>query len=325
MNETKCKTRRLAVFIRKLFVSFLFLLFFNVLLGFRVNNQMPFFQIFGVPSPESPEIVSNKVQFLFDVAHHCSYYNQGSSILYIRGETYTFNFAYDRKLGENWQVGIELPYVLQRSTNLQDVIDEYHYLLGLGRVGAKKGDNPGFYLYVPGVYSSLNYKTEAFGDLLLKLKRSVYSSKRLSGSVFAYWKLPTGKRSAFTGSGNHDYSLAFSLAHLGDKFGFDTFWSYSYLGECAPFSQYQKTNLYTANWGLDYFFSPRWTLRAQLNGSSSYYKNTKFSVLDDGSFQLFTGVIYKKNSWEWQFFLGEDVWVSHSPDVSFSFVGAYAF
>ncbi len=312
-------------FTRKLFISFFFIFAFSGLLGFRVNNQMPFFQIFGVPSPEPPQIVAGKVQFVSDVAHHCSYYNEGSNVLYIRGETYTFNFIYDYGLGEDWQFGFGLPFVLQRSANLQGIIDEYHNLLGLNRIGTNKGENPGFYLWLPDGYCFFNEEDEAFGDLLLKLKRNIYRSKTFLASALVYWKLPTGKKDVFTGSGSQDYSVAFSFAHLGKRFGFDHFWSYSYLGDFSTFSAYQRKNLYTANCGLDYYCTPRLSLRAQLNGSSAYYKNTGFSVLDAGSLQLFTGIVYKKNRWEWQFFLGEDIWVNHSPDVSLSMLMGYSF
>jgi len=215
--------------------------------------------------------------------------------------------------------------VADRGSYLQGPIDEYHHLLGLGRVGTKKGEDPGFYLRVGDESFYMIKGDEALGDLMFKLKRNIYYSRDFLASGLVYCKLPTGKKDAFTGSGSEDYSLAFSFAHLRDKFVFDHFWSYSYLGEFKPLRSFQRSNFFTLNCGVDYFYSQNLTLRTQLNGNSSYYKNTGFSELDDGSVQLFFGVKYRKENWEWQFFMGEDVWVMHSPDVSLSVVSAYHF
>ena len=259
------------------------------------------------------------------MAHTSFYKTNGSSVFYVRGESFTFNLVGDYGLGDNWQIGFELPYIFQRGSYLQEPIDEYHHLLGLGRVGTKEGEDPGFYLNIPGGLCYLFEGKEDFGDLILKLKRNIYRCDKFLASGLLYWKLPTGDKEAFTGSGSHDYSVALSFAHPGEKFGFDHFWSYSYLGEFEPLQDFQRSNFFTLDCGVDYYRSKSLTWRAQLNGSSAYYKNTGFSILDQGSLQLIFGAKYRKQNWEWQFFMGEDLFVLHSPDVSLTIVTAYHF
>ncbi len=260
-----------------------------------------------------------------DLAHTRILKTSGARILYMEGDSYTFNFVYDYGFGQNWQVGFALPYVLQKSSNFGEFVDEYHKFLGLGKADIRGLEDPSFYLDLPGAYYRESGQRQAFGDLLLKGKYNFYSSGSTWASVLGYWKLPTGDKKALSGSGSQDFSLAVSASRAWQRWIYDAFASCSYLGDFASLEDYQKRFVYTLNGGAEYFFTQNFSFQAQLNGSSAYYQNTDFAILDSGSLLLFLGVKYRKKKWEWRFFLGEDIWVSHSPDVSLSIVTAYLF
>ena len=89
--------------------------------------------------------------------------------------------------------------------------------------------------------------------------------------------------------------------------------------------EYQRKFVYTADLGVDYLVTEKISARVQFNGSTAYYKNTGFDSFDKGSLQILAGVKYLMERWEFRFFVGEDLIVSHSPDVSFSFSTIYRF
>ncbi len=305
---------------------FLLMLSFSGLHGFYVKNQTPFFKIFGVPKAESAQIFDGQeFSVVSDVTYNRVLRTTEKNVLFLKGETFTFNFVYSRKFRDNWSFGVEIPYVLVRATNMGNFINNYHSLLGLTDKDISGMDAPSYYIFLPDGEFLCSGEDEAFGDMLLRVKNNFYQSDNFFASWLAYIKLPTGKKDVLTGSGNGDFSVALSCSHLLGKFVFDYFCSGSYLGEFCPLKEYQRKFVYTADLGVDYLVTEKISARVQFNGSTAYYKNTGFDSFDEGSLQILAGAKYLMERWEFRFFVGEDLIVSHSPDVSFSFSTIYRF
>ncbi len=305
---------------------FLIMFSFSGLHGFYVGNQTPFFKIFGVPKAESAKIFAGQeLSVISDVSYNSVSRTAEDRFLYLKGECYTFNFVYSCSVGGNWSVGVEVPYVLVRSTNLVKFVDKYHSLLGIKSRSISWLDAPSYYLNLPDAKVLCNGNDEAFGDMLFKVKNNFYKSDNFFASWLVYYKLPTGKKDVLTGSGKSDFSVALSCSHYMKKFVFDCFCSGSYLGDFAPLSKYQRNFVYTGDVGMDYLFTKKFSARTQINGSTAYYKNTGLGSFDTGSLQLLIGVKYLMERWEFKFFVGEDLIVTHSPDVSISFSTIYRF
>ena len=191
---------------------FLLMLSFNGLHGFYVKNQTPFFKIFGVPKAESAQIFDGQeFSVVSDVTYNRVLRTTERNVLFLKGETFTFNFVYSRKFRDNWSFGVEIPYVLVRATNMVNFINDYYSLLGLTDKDISGMDAPSYYIFLPDGEFLCSGEDEAFGDMLLRVKNNFYQSDNFFASWLAYVKLPTGKKDVLTGSGNGDFFCGVEL------------------------------------------------------------------------------------------------------------------
>ncbi len=181
-------------------------------LGFR--NHHPFLQIFGVPTFQSAELAS-KGRLKFDInaelTNHADSGGDTNELFVIDGETYAFNASLRHRLWQRLEVGIDLPVVAHQEGFLDNVIKEWHDVLGVSnsnRAGPK--DQLQFLYEVGGVTQyEITSSTSGLGDIQLTAAMPLKEATAGDGSALTIrtsLKLPTGDEEKLHGSGATDFS-----------------------------------------------------------------------------------------------------------------------
>ncbi|MEI8342700.1 MAG: DUF3187 family protein, partial [Verrucomicrobiota bacterium] len=185
---------------------------------FRAVNQGPLVQIYGFPRDTGADIVASgktTVSLFEDITSNYTAHDNGNEQILLDGEAYRTVFAVRRGLGRGWEVGLELPLIVQGGGFLDSLIIDWHKTFGLpqgGRDDAPK--NRVSYRYTKDGVEKLRMENSGsgIGDLSLNVGFSLYerdgSESRDRVALKAALKLPTGDASTLRGSGSTDLSLA---------------------------------------------------------------------------------------------------------------------
>lgn len=205
-----------------------FVLFFSVLVARPVpvvaaddvldvlafRNHHPFLQIFGVPTFQSAE-VATKGRLKFDInaelTNHADDGDDANELFMIDGETYALNVSLRHRFLERLEVGIDLPVVAHQKGFLDNIIKEWHDVLGVSnsnRAGPK--DQLHFLYEVDGVTQyEITSSTFGIGDVQLTAAVPLKEATAENGSALAIRtsvKLPTGDEDKLHGSGATDFA-----------------------------------------------------------------------------------------------------------------------
>jgi len=178
---------------------------------FHTQNLSPFSALLGVPRWESIAAHGEawRLRVDMDVANHLAASSAGSETVILDGETVRTTLAVRRRVGANWVVGLNLPYVRHSGGFLDNAIESWHDTFGLPNGGRelRPQDLLQFDYSSSGVLlQGLTQDQTGLGDVSLTAAR-VLGEGGLE--LHARVKLPTGDVERFTGSGGTD--IGFSL------------------------------------------------------------------------------------------------------------------
>jgi len=111
---------------------------------FRTVNNNPLSQIYGLPAETSAVLAgSGRWQFNLtqDIASIYSTSDSSSEQILLDGELYRWNLSARYGLGDDFEVGLEIPFILQDGGFLDGFINDWHDTFGLspgGRDSAPK-------------------------------------------------------------------------------------------------------------------------------------------------------------------------------------------
>jgi hypothetical protein len=299
---------------------------------FYTKNQSPLIQIFGLPAVGDATVLkAGNKQLGIGVDLTSNYVSDvtGNERLILDGETTRYNINGRYGLGHGLEVGFEIPYLIQGGGFLDDFIIRYHDAFGFPQGGRDLAPrNRLLYLYSAGGINKLKIDSSGagLGDIRLIGAWQLYKNAANSEQTVALkssLKLPTGDSGELLGSGSTD--LAFWLA---GNFGHSTalgpvaFWGGAGLLGMAEGNVLQDQQRNFVGFGnLGAGISPAsWiSLKLQLDGHTSFYRNSGLKEIDAAAVQIVIGgtlAFNKRISLD----IGvvEDLLVNTSPDVVFN-------
>lgn len=298
-----------------------------VIRAFHNINQLPFKQIFGLPSLDnSPLSEAGKWRFNF-IANVSNTYNISTGYneqIANDVETFRGSFIVNYGLRNNWQLSVAVPYVSHDGGFLDDFIYDWHDFFNMPQNGRSKSNSDQLQIsYLDGSGSSFEIpgSSSGLGDI------------RINGSYTRPWesralifstelKLPTGDYDKLTGSGGFDFSVGLLLndPRSLEKYHITMYGGIAavFLGDCdGELAAVQNNFALAGRAGIGWQATNLIQLKLQLDAQSALY-DSGLKEMGDPALQLviggsltFTEDVYLDIS------VAEDINTSTAADVAF--------
>jgi len=260
--------------------------------------------------------------FLASSSHSVRDDESGEAIL-LDGETHRLGITWRHGFGKNFELGIEVPWVMHESGNLDSFIDRWHGIFGLpdGIRDVRPPDRLLFRYEANGGEFLLNRNVNGLGDVRLlggwQLGDAVSGRSALRLSL----KLPTGDSDELLGSGGWDLSLGFAAdyAALGGVESLSGFYrvSATWLGT-HDMGPPNNSVVGQVSAGLAYDFIASTTLAIQALVRTPVY-DSRISPLGDVGAALTMGLSFRlPRDYILSLGVGEDIHPGSMPDVTFT-------
>jgi hypothetical protein len=299
---------------------------------FRMVNQSPLAQIFGMPADSTAVITEAgriSVSLSQDVASNYATSSNAREQLTLDGESYRWTLAARYGIGDRFEAGIDIPYVLYGGGFLDGFIEGWHKTFGLpngGRESAPR-NRLRFSYSKDGVGKlDVSLADSGLGDISLHVGVKLYDAQGNASrdrlAVRASIKLPTGDRAYLRGSGSTDFSLSLcgSMNNFTEWGSLGVFGAVGGMamtrGEVLPDQQNRLAGFGTVGfgWGPTEWLS----FKAQLNGHTALYHGSSLDELSrDALLLVLGGAATLPGNYLLDVGVSEDVVVSTSPDVVF--------
>ena len=295
--------------------------------AFHNVNQLPLKQIFGLPSLDNSPLTKSGQWRMNVIAKLSNTYNLSSIAneqTTTDAETFRGSLIVSYGLRDNWQVGIEVPYVSHDSGFLDDFIYDWHDFFSMPQNGRTKDNSDQFkisYLSSSGTSFEMPDSGSGLGDI------------RINGAYTRPWnnralvfstelKLPTGDFDKLTGSGGFDFSVGLTLndPYSLEKYRITMYGGLAgiYLGDMdGALYEVQNNFAIAGRAGIGWQATKLIQLKLQLDAQSALY-DSDLEEMGDPAFQLvmggsltFTDSVYLDIS------VAEDISPSTAADVAF--------
>ena len=295
--------------------------------AFHNVNQLPLKQIFGLPSLDNSPLTKSGQWRMNVIAKLSNTYNLSSIAneqTTTDAETFRGSLIVSYGLRNNWQVGIEVPYVSHDSGFLDDFIYDWHDFFSMPQNGRTKDNSDQFkisYLSNSGTSFEMPDSGSGLGDI------------RINGAYTRPWnnralvfstelKLPTGDFDKLTGSGGFDFSVGLTLndPYSLEKYRITMYGGLAgiYLGDMdGALYEVQNNFAIAGRAGIGWQATKLIQLKLQLDAQSALY-DSDLEEMGDPAFQLvmggsltFTDSVYLDIS------VAEDISPSTAADVAF--------
>lgn len=300
-----------------------------------VRNQMPLYLFYLQMAPEKAS-VTQKSKLTMDADYlvsnvTASAFTPATSLYDVQIDCEVSRITLDFRYGiyDNLEIGLEVPYISLSSGYLDNFVEGIED--GIEARTPRSRERQGSYEFdYTLTYNSkklidMKHSTEGLGDIVLGAKYQILKEDGLflpNLALRSAIKFPTADKDDLLGSGEFDYGLGFLL----DKGIFDRFHMYmganvifidkpSFLSELGIDKEYFSGML-----AMEYFFTDRLSMVAQVSGNSTPYPYTGTNVLDNDAYELGLGVNYtwkEKENISCYFAIIENIVSASSPDVSF--------
>jgi hypothetical protein len=295
--------------------------------AFHNYNQLPFHQIFGLPSLDNSPLAQAgdwRSSIVATVSNTYEFDGYDEEIA-IDGETYRFSLLMNYALRDNLQLGFEIPYVKHSGGFLDDFIYEWHDFFSQPQNGRTKDESDEIqYIYTnsDGDDFGIDSSQSGIGDIRLNIAYTRPLEKNRTLIYSAEVKLPTGDFDKLTGSGATDVSFGLTIndPHSMAKSNITLFGGLAamYLGDMdSGMSEDQYNFLMAARAGFGWQATKAFQLKVQLDGHTPPY-DSELEELGDPTLQiaiggslLFTEDVYLDLA------ITEDLIVETAPDVGF--------
>lgn len=302
------------------------------LLPFQTGNQSPLVQIYGIPRDTGADIVPSgmlKINLNQDLSSNYTVNKNTQEQITLDGEMYRMTIAARYGIGDQWETGIELPYIVTGGGFLDSFVIAWHNTFGLpqgGRDSAPK--NRLNYAYHKDATQKLriNHATSGFGDLSLTGGFRLYDDygtdhhDRLA--IKAALKLPTGDSSYLLGSGSTDFMFQIS----GSSTNFTEFGSLGFYGSLGALAMSTGDILRdqhnplagVGTFGIGWSPASWISFKLQLNGTTPFYHGSSLDEISQSSLLLTSGgSLSLPGGYLLDIGVGEDLAVATASDVSF--------
>jgi hypothetical protein len=305
---------------------------------FYTSNRSPVVQVFGLPAVGDSRILKDgdrEAALVLDVANHFVDGSAGNEHLVLDGETYRLNLAGRMGVGNRMEIGFEVPWLFQNGGILDGFIETYHRTFGFPQRGRDEAPT-GRYLF--------QYERGGADAFLVDRSNSGIGDVRLTGGLRLYddrehlsalalrasLKLPTGDSGDLRGSGSTDLALWLS-ASQGWKTGigpWELFGGAGLLGmtDGDVLTEQQRNLVAFGSVGAGWRPLQWLTLKVQLDGHTSFYRDSDLSELGSDSVQaVMGGTLHFSERTALDLGVAEDLIIKTSPDVVFHFALRHRF
>jgi len=299
---------------------------------FRTVNQSPLVQIFGIPADSSAIVTKAghfSISFTQDVASEFTVDRTRNGQITLDGESYRWTLAARYGIGERFETGIDIPYVLYGGGFLDGFIDGWHRTFGFPRGGRDEVPrNRLLYSYSKDGTLKLNmdHAGSGIGDISLHAGMKLYDRQNADGhdrlALRASVKLPTGDSGQLYGSGSTDATLSL-CGSMNSSTEWGTLGVFGSVGGLVMTKgnilRDQHNSLAAfGNAGLGWGPADWIAFKLQLNAHTPLYHGSSLDQLSKSTLMLVTGGTLKlPGNYLLDIGVSEDVVVTTSPDVAF--------
>jgi hypothetical protein len=295
--------------------------------AFHNINQLPFKQIFGLPSLDNSPLTEAGKWRINGIANISNTYDISTRLneeIVTDVETFRGSLIVSYGLRNNWQLSLEVPYVSHDGGSLDDFIYDWHDFFHMPQNGRTKENSDQLqieYLSDSGSFIGMADSGSGLGDI------------RINGAYTRPWgnralvfstelKFPTGDYDKLTGSGGYDFSAGLTIndPQSLEKYRITLYGGLAgvFLGDVdGELAAVQNNFALAGRVGIGWQAAKLLQLKLQLDAQSALY-NSDLKILGDPAFQLvmggsltFTDAVYLDIS------IAEDISTLTAADVAF--------
>lgn len=304
---------------------------------FFTQNQSPLIQIYGLPSLGSASLLppgKGNLRLTLDYASNYVMDANNREALILDGESARFTLGGKYGFPEGLEVGLEIPMIFWGGGFLDDFIIGYHSTFGFPQGGRDQAPRHRLLIQYQKDGQELLKKQGAssgIGDIKLYGGWQIYEQKEKAAlSLNTCLKLPIGNSDDLHGSGSVDFSVwingrrDFWSAY--GKVSLLAAWGGMFLSSGNILPEQQEHFVWFGSAGIDWQPWPPLSFKIQINGHSSFYKESDLRELNAVSAQIILGgTIALSKQVLLDIGIVEDLVVKTSPDVVFHLSGRYIF
>ncbi len=292
------------------------------------RNTHPFIRIFGLPTPGFVEPADRgRFGIALELTNFSKESNRGGEHLTLDGEAYQAHLFWQQWLGNSFSVDAELPFIYDSGGFLDNAIDKWHDILGIGidsRDDAPSNRLLHRYEDQEGRVALIDSSGSGIGDARISARWHLNGRKQ-TGNLFALRagvKLPSGDEDEFRGSGSTDYFLALEAVRLTpifDRLRFSASLGWLDIGDAdnEALSNLQRDGVVFGNVTSTIQLTDNWQLLLQLDGHGSFYRGT-INAMSKETIQFIFGTRWGfAKDYIGEFVVSEDPISDTAPDVSF--------
>jgi hypothetical protein len=295
--------------------------------AFHNINQLPFKQIYGLPSLDNNPLTEAGKLRLNVIANISNTYDISDGThdhIETDIETLRTSVILSYAVRNNWQLGIEIPYVRHSGGFLDDFIHDWHDFFSMPQNGRTEDHSDQIqvsYLSTKGASFGLSGSEDGLGDI------------RLNGAYTLPWKnralifstelkLPTGDFDKLTGSGGLDISVGLTVndPYSLEKYNLTLFAGLAgiFLGDIdGDLSTIQNNFALAGRAGVGWQASRLIQLKLQMDAQTPLY-DSDIKEMGDPSLQLIMGgsLTFTDDAYL-DISIAEDINTSTAADVAF--------
>jgi len=293
--------------------------------AFHNVNQLPFKQIFGLPTLDNSPLAEAgkwRLNFIGNISNTYNIASGQQETLTNDLETFRGSLVASYGLRNDWQLSVEVPWVSHDGGFLDDFIYEWHDFFGMPQNGRTKDNSDQLDVsYLSGVSFELPGPERGIGDIRFSVAHSrPWNEKTLILSTEL--KLPTGDFDRLTGSGGFDLSAGITLNDPTtlEEYRITLFGGLAgvFLGDIdGDLAALQKNFVVAGRAGIGWQATKLIQFKLQLDAQSAIY-DSDLKEMGDPAFQLvmggsltFTDDVYLDIA------VAEDISTSTAADVAF--------
>lgn len=300
----------------------------NELQPFLTSNQNPFIQIYSVPPAQDAQLTGTgawRIALQLDLTNNSIAEDDPAESIVLDGETYRSTLWLSYGVSDELEVGLAIPYVMQRQGVFDHFIEQWHDTFGL--TNSKRTDfeeNQLNYAYAGADLSlQVDKPAEGLGDIRLTLGFPIYknNAEQSALAVHAGLKLPSGDAAKLLGSGGTDLALQLSATDgaLLANWKSTLFWSVGVLrlGSGEVLETIRRDYVAIGSVGLSRPMTERIALKLQLDGQTSFYDSDLDALGSDAVQLIVGGQIALPGDSSLDLGLVENLFTDATPDLVF--------
>jgi len=295
--------------------------------AFHNINQLPYKQIFALPSLDNSPLTergSMRFNFITNLSNTYDVSSDTDELIVTDAETLRTSLIFSYALKDNWQIGIEVPYIRHGSGFLDDFIYDWHDFFGMPQNGRSKATSDRMQIsYLSGsnsLFAISGSDVGGLGDIRINTAHS-RSWKNRKLVISSELKFPTGDFDKLTGSGGYDFSVGLTL---NDPYSLGEYDITIFAGLAGVFlgdvdgelADKQNNFVLAGRAGIGWQVSDFLQLKAQIDGLSALY-DSNIRELGESSMQMTfgTGLLFTEHI-SVDFSIAEDIKPCTAADVA---------